>query len=105
MSLHPSNGNFLGPALAGACIAVVLSVPTAAWTARIIGDTYEVRAIVYCSFLLWVVCGAIYVFVQTWRGEQGQLSFGKIILWFASVWLWPLLLLVALLKRKHNSPS
>lgn len=103
MSLPSSNGGFLGPALAGACIAVILSVPAAAWTARLIGDTYEVRATVYCCFLLWVVCGAVCVFMRTWRGEQGQLSLGKIVLWFASVWLWPLLLLAGF--RKHNRSS
>lgn len=96
----PGRGRFFGPALVGACTAVILSVPAAAWTARLLGDTYSVRAAIYCGFLLWVVCGAVCVFMRTWRDEQGRLTGGRILLWFLSVWLWPLLLAASLLSGR-----
>lgn len=98
----PRHDSFFGPALAGVCIAVVLSVPAAAFTARFFGDTYSTRAAVYCGFLLWVVCGAAAVFLKTWRAEQGGLTPGRIVLWFVSVWLWPLLLAASALTKKRG---
>ena len=52
---HNQPNQFFGPALAGACIAVVLSVPAAALTAAVFGSTYKIRALIYCTFLLWAV--------------------------------------------------
>ena len=100
MSLMPQqpkkigpSGQFFGPALVGACLAVVLSVPAAAYTAAWIGDTYTKRALIYSAFLLWAFCGAAVIFAKTFRQEIKPLSLGRIFLWFASAWLWPLLLL------------
>ncbi|MDO5530436.1 hypothetical protein [Sutterella sp.] len=96
-------GQFFGPALAGVCIAVVLSVPAAAFTARFLGDNYNTRALVYCCFLLWVVCGAVAVFMKTWKSEESRLTLPRILLWFLSVWLWPLLLAASALSRRRGS--
>lgn len=99
MSLH-TPGPFFGSALAGACSAVVLSVPVAAWTARLLGDSYESRVTVYGCFLLWVIAGAVSVFIRTRKVERDGLTAGGILLWFASVWLWPLLLLPVLIHNR-----
>ena len=71
----------------------MLSVPTAAFTASFFGDTYEVRATVYGLLLLWVVTGSILIFARTYKKERKLPTPGRIFLWFASVWLWPLLLI------------
>lgn len=96
---RPFEEQFFGPALIGACLAVVLSVPAAAFVAAAVGDTYEVRATVYGLFLGWAFIGAICIFIRTFRAERKPVTIGRIALWFASVWLWPLLLLLP--KKKH----
>ena len=73
---HNQPNQFFGPALAGACIAVVLSVPAAALTAAVFGSTYKIRALIYCTFLLWAVIGAILVYLKTWKAEKQPLSLG-----------------------------
>ena len=95
-------GQFFGSALTGVCTAVILSVPAAAYTARFFGDSYETRSLIYCGFMLWVVCGAIAVFAKTWKTEESRLSVRRIFLWFASVWLWPLLLAASSLNSKKS---
>lgn len=89
---HKPKGAFFGPALAGACLAVVMSVPAAAYTAAFLGNTYEKRAMIYGFFLLWAVIGAVVIFWKTYQSETQALSFRRILLWFISAWLWPLLL-------------
>lgn len=94
-------GQFFGSALAGVCTAVILSVPASAYTARFFGDSYETRSLIYCGFMLWVVCGAIAVFAKTWKTEENRLSV-RLFLWFASVWLWPLLLAASSLNSRKS---
>lgn len=77
----------------------MLSVPVAAYVAAIIGDTYEVRATVYGLFIGWAFIGAVCIFARTFRSEQKSITLGRILLWFASVWLWPFLLLAGKTKR------
>ena len=99
---HNQPNQFFGPALAVACIAVVLSVPAAALTAAVFGSTYKIRALIYCTFLLWAVIGAILVYLKTWKAEKQPLSLRLILLWFLSVWMWPLLFAASIwTKRKH----
>ena len=100
MSLqHPNKGSFFGPALVGACLGVVLCVPMAAYCAAWLGDTYQRRALIYCGFLLWCVIGAVVVFRKTYRSETQRPTFGKILQWCLSLWLWPLLILSSALKK------
>lgn len=61
---RPFEAQFFGPALIGACLAVVLSVPVAAYVAAIIGDTYEVRATVYGLFIGWAFIGAVCILLE-----------------------------------------
>ena len=91
MSLKDNEYPFFGNALIGACCAIAASVPVSAYVASFIGDSYEVRVMVYGAILLWVISGAITIFFKTYKSEKKRLSLRFILLWFASVWLWPLL--------------
>jgi len=89
-------------ALAGVGIALVLSVLAAAFAGAALGDliggNYGSRVAVYGGLLLYVVVGAVVLFIKVAQHEARPLSFSRIATWFASLWLWPLLLIAA--KRK-----
>jgi hypothetical protein len=89
---------FIAP-LAGVVIAVVLSVLLSATVAGQIGDDYATRAWIYTGAVLWVLVGAVVVFMLVHRGETKPLSVGRVLLWTASIWLWPVLALRALPRR------
>ncbi len=86
-------------ALAGVALALLLSVLVAAFAGQRIGDAaggdYGLRATVYLALLAHVVVGAVVLFVRVARHETRPLSPGRVLVWFASLWLWPLLLLAA----------
>ena len=88
-----------GPPLASVLLAVVLSILIAAIMAGQIEGEYQTRALVYGGFVLWVLLGAVVVFVLAHRGEAGRVSISRILLWAASIWLWPLFLL---LRRRSD---
>ena len=77
-----------------------MSILVAAMVAGQVEGTYEKRALVYAGFVLWVVLGAAVVFILAHRGEAGRLSITRVLLWAASIWLWPVFLL---LRRRSNS--
>lgn len=83
-------------ALAGIALSLLLSVPIAALLARLagdlVGDSYGLRAALYGVLLAYVVVGAAVLFVRVARHETRALSVGRLVLWLASLWLWPLLL-------------
>jgi hypothetical protein len=83
-------------ALAGVALAFVLSVLAAAFAARLVGDliadSYGLRVALYGGLLLYVLAGAVVLFVRVARHETRPLSAARVGLWFASLWLWPLLL-------------
>jgi hypothetical protein len=85
-------------ALAGVGIALVLAVPTAALLGAALGDllcgTYTARATAYSLLLLYVVVGAGVLFAKVARHETRPLSAARVLKWFASLWLWPGLLLL-----------
>lgn len=89
-----------GLPLAGVLIAVVLSIPVAAMVAGQVEGAYQRRALVYAGFVLWVLLGAAVVFVLAHRGEAGRLSIARVLLWAASIWLWPVFLL---LRRSRSN--
>lgn len=84
-------------ALAGLALSLLLSVLTAAligrWVGDALGDSYGLRVSVYGVLLLYVVAGAVVLFVKVARHETRPLSAGRLALWFASLWCWPALLL------------
>jgi uncharacterized membrane-anchored protein len=91
-------------ALAGVALALLLSVFAAALAGRfigdLIGDSYGVRVAVYGALLLYVVVGAGVLA----RHETRPLSGARLLRWFASLWLWPALLLAALDRPQGPPP-
>jgi hypothetical protein len=84
-------------ALLGLLIALLVSVPLAALLGSALGDalggTYGTRVAVYGALLLYVIAGAVVLFLKVARHETRPLSAGRVLRWLASLWLWPLLLL------------
>lgn len=85
-------------ALVGLCIALVLSVPAAAllgrWLGDLVADDYAWRAGIYAVLLAYVVAGAVVLFMKVARHETRPVSAARVALWFASLWLWPVLLVL-----------
>lgn len=102
MSLPTKRNSFFGAALLGACLAVVASIPASAFLAAAFGDTYNSRVLIYGGLLLWVVVGAISIFILTKDAEEKPMTIGQILLWFVSAWLWPLLVSAYLFGHKKT---
>lgn len=86
-------------ALLGLMLALALSVPIAAWLGAWIGDalggTYGWRAGVYGLLLLHLVVGTGVLFMRVARHETRPLSLQRLLLWLASLWLWPILWVIS----------
>lgn len=84
-------------ALAGIAVALLMSVMVAALLGRFLGDalgdSYSLRAGIYAGLLLYVLVGAVVLFVKVAKFETRRLSAARALLWLASLWLWPVLLL------------
>lgn len=82
-------------ALAGVAIALLLSVFVAAFAGRLLGDLlgggYGMRSSIYAGLLLYVVIGAFVLFAKVAQHETRPLSVNRVVLWLASLWLWPFL--------------
>ena len=89
-----------GAPLAAVLIAVVVSVMVAAMLAGLLDGEYSTRALVYTGLVLWVLAGAVVMFILAHRSEGGQLSPGRVLLWTATIWLWPVFALLAWQGRK-----
>jgi len=95
---------FISP-LAGVVLAVVLSVMVSATVAGQIGDDYATRAWIYTIAVLWVLVGAVVMFMLAHRGETKILSVGRVLLWTASIWLWPVFALRAWQRRSASDDA
>ncbi|MFT3817290.1 MAG: hypothetical protein QM750_06635 [Rubrivivax sp.] len=84
-------------ALAGLGLALLASVFIAAllgrWLGDWLGDSYGARVAVYGALLVYVIAGAVVLFLKVAQHETQPLAFGRVLRWLASLWLWPLLLL------------
>ncbi len=91
-------------ALAGVALALFLSVFVAAVAGRLIADLaggdYGTRVAIYGCLLFYVVAGGAVVFAKVAQHETRPLSAGRVVLWLASLWLWP-----ALLLARRTRPS
>jgi hypothetical protein len=96
-------------ALIGLGLALLLSVFTAALLGRVVGDAwggdYGSRVTVYGLLLLYVVVGAVVLFVKVARHETRPVSAGRVLTWFCSLWLWPVLLLVTRQAARKPPPN
>ena len=85
-------------ALSGMALALLASVLIAAIAGRLLGDlfgdSYGLRAGIYSGLLLYAVVGAVVLFIKVARHETRPVTAGRVGLWVASLWLWPLLLAV-----------
>jgi len=92
-------------ALIGLALALVLSVVIAAsagrWIGDLFADSYGLRVAIYSGLLLYVVAGAVVLFMRVAQHETRPMSAGRLALWLASLWLWPALLL----GRKAKPPA
>ena len=88
-----------GAPLAAVLLAVVLSIMVAALTAGQFDGDYSRRASIYTGLVLWVVVGAAVMFLLAYRSEGGRLSAGRVLLWTATIWLWPVFALLAWRRR------
>ncbi len=83
-------------AIAGVGLALLIAVLAAAMAGAALGDLfgggYGTRVAVYCALLLYVVLGAGVLFVKVAQHETAPLSARRVVMWFVSLWLWPLLL-------------
>lgn len=83
-------------ALAGLVLALLASVLLAAFLGSFVGDlfgdSYGRRVAIYSALLLYVVVGAVVMFIKVAQHETRPLNAGRVALWIASLWAWPLLL-------------
>ena len=93
-------------ALAGLALALLLSVLVAALAGSLLADVfgggYNARVTVYGLLLLHALAGAVVLFIKVAQLETRPLTAGRVLTWFASLWLWPLLLLSG---RKPPPPA
>ena len=84
-------------ALAGLGLALLGSVFVAALLGRVLGDwlgdSYGLRVAIYAGLLVYVIAGAVVLFLKVAQHETQPLAVGRVLRWLASLWLWPLLLL------------
>jgi hypothetical protein len=84
-------------ALAGVGLALLLSVFTAAGAGRVLGDLlgggYAWRVGLYAALLLYVLVGAVVLFVKVAQHETAPVSPARVAKWFISLWVWPALLM------------
>ncbi len=100
-------------ALIGLGLALLLSVLAAALLGRVIGEAisgesggdYGSRVTVYGLLLLYVVVGAVVLFVKVARHETRPVSAGRVLVWFLSLWLWPVLLGFTRAAARKTPPS
>lgn len=86
-------------ALAGVALALLLAVLLAAVVGSVLGDvvtgSYGGRVAFYAGLLLYVVAGAVALFIKVAQYETQPLSPKRVGLWLLSLWMWP-----ALLRRR-----
>ena len=89
-----------GAPLAAVLLAVVLSILVAAMAAGQVEGAYETRAAIYTGLVLWVLAGAVVMFILAHGSEGGRLSPARVLLWTATFWLWPVFALIAWQRRR-----
>ena len=94
-----------GAPLAAVVFAVILSLLLSATVAGRVDADYATRALVYTVLVLWMLVGAVVMFLLAHRSESGRLSLGRVLLWTATIWLWPVFALLAWRRRERRPPA
>lgn len=93
-------------ALLGMALALILAILTAAvlgrWIGDLIADRYSLRVGLYLGITVYLLIGAGVLFAKVARHETRPVSLPRVLRWYASLWLWPLLLLVG---RRPGGPD
>ena len=91
-------------ALLGLALALGLSVPLAALLGSALTglfvDSYGWRVGIYSLLLVYVIAGAVMLFIKVAQFETRRLTLSRLLMWLASLWCWPLLLL-----RRGGAPA
>ncbi len=94
-------------AIVGVCLALIAAVLTAAlagrWLGDLIADRYSLRVGIYLGLSVYLLVGGAVLFARVARHETQPVSPGRVARWYLSLWLWPLLLLVARPGGKSDS--
>jgi hypothetical protein len=70
----------------------------------LLGDSYGMRVTIYGLLLLYVVVGAVVLFVRVAQHETRPVSVARVLRWLASLWLWPALLVLTRGERRRRPP-
>jgi hypothetical protein len=57
----------------------------------------------YAALLVYVMAGAVVLFVKVAQHETAPLSFARVATWFVSLWVWPVLWLAG--RRAGPPPA
>ncbi len=71
---------------------MILSVPFAAFLARLAADNYDMRVLIYALTLLWCIIGVFTVLrVSKHVDIEPKLSISRVLRYVLMLWLWPAL--------------
>lgn len=103
MPLQPQNRTSMRLCvLLGIALCFAVSVPLTAYIGSIFGDTYNLRVLIYAGQLLWLVAGSASILYATRGASERRASIGFLILCFVSIWLWPIVLALAVRRGQKN---
>jgi hypothetical protein len=93
---HPDDPlSRLGPTLACALLAQIVSVLLAAALAAQVPGGYRVRSWVFLAQVLWSLAGTVLLLIRIASGagrvDQRGMRLSQIGLWLVSSWVWPIL--------------
>ena len=88
--------------LLGIAISVGLSVPLTAYLGSLFGDTYDQRVMIYGGQLLWLIAGSACILYVTANAPERPATLGFLALCFLSIWLWPIVLTMHLLRTQKR---
>ena len=88
--------------LLGIAISVGLSVPLTAYLGSLFGDTYNQRVMIYGGLLLWLIAGSACILYVTENAPERRATAGFLALCFLSIWLWPIVLTMHLLRSQKR---
>jgi MFS family permease len=80
--------------LGALAISVVLAAVLGAFVGDLVVGTYGARVAFYSGILVYIIIGAIVVFMKIARHETKPATVTRVLLWAACLWGWPGVLLL-----------